>query len=130
MAGLSAGERASEALLARKEELARRITAITFEADPRLLHRFGEAGRAKCLEDMHYTLEHLAPALALEEPGLFAGYVRWLVKLMASLGIPSTDVQRTLDALRDVLGTELAADEAEVALRTIEAGRAVAAEAA
>jgi len=126
MAGLSAGERAADALLARKEELARRITASIFAADPGLVQRHGEVGRARCQQDMHYTLEHLAPALALGEPALFAGYVRWLVSLMASLGIPACDVQRTLQATRELLQAELAADEAAVAVRTIEAARAAA----
>ena len=73
---------ASEAILDRKEELAREITQALYDHEPGLLERHGERGRSKCLQDMRYNLEHLAPAVGLDDPALFARYVTWLDQLL------------------------------------------------
>ena len=114
--------RASESILARKEELAREITDALYADDPGLLERFGEAGRARCLEDMHYCLEHLAPAVAMDDPSLFARYVTWLEGLLAARGIGTRDVRRSLEATLAVLGERLGPDESTGALRCLQAG--------
>ncbi len=114
--------RASESILARKEELAREITDALYADDPGLLERFGEAGRARCLEDMHYCLEHLAPAVAMDDPSLFARYVTWLEGLLAARGIGGRDVRRSLEATLAVLGERLGPDESTGALRCLQAG--------
>ena len=74
MIELAIGHRASESLLSHKEDLARAITDSLFAAQSDLLARYGEPGRAKCLQDMRYNLEHLAPAYALGVSDLFAQY--------------------------------------------------------
>jgi hypothetical protein len=116
--------RASESILARKHELAREITDALYADDPALLERFGEAGRAKCLQDVHYCLEHLAPAVAMDDPPLFARYVTWLEGLLAARGIGSRDVRRSLEAMRAVLAERLRPDESAGALRCLQAGLA------
>ncbi len=114
--------RASDSILARKDELAREITDALYADDPALLERFGEAGRAKCLQDMHYCLEHLAPAVAMDDPSIFERYVTWLEDLLAARGIGSQDVRRSLEATRAVLGERLDSDESAGALRCLRAG--------
>ena len=59
---------------------------------------------------MRYTLEHLAPAVALGEPRLFVKYVEWLVELLAARAIPADDVRVSLDAMKSVLAERLASD--------------------
>ena len=117
-----AATRASDAILARKDELAREITDALYADDPGLMERFGEAGRAKCLQDMHYCLEHLAPAITMDDPSLFARYVTWLEALLAARGIGSRDVRRSLEAAREVLAERLRPDESAGALRCLGAG--------
>ena len=114
--------RASDSILGRKEELAWGITDAMYADDPTLLERFGAAGHAKCLQDMHYCLEHLAPAVALDDPSLFARYVLWLENLLAARGISSRDVRRSLEAAQSLLAERLRPDEAVCVLVCLRAG--------
>ena len=116
--------RASDSILGRKDELARAITDAIYAGDPALSERFGEAGHAKCLQDMHYCLEHLAPAVALNDPALFARYVLWLENLLAARRIGSDDVRRSLEATQGVLTQRLRPDEAACVLPCLQAGLA------
>jgi hypothetical protein len=116
------GGRAGAALLARKEELAAAITAALYAERPQLLERYGERGRVKCLEDMRYNLEHLAPAVELERPVLFTRYVTWLRDMLAARDVPADDVRRSLELTRDVIADRLAADEAEAAASVLAEG--------
>ncbi len=113
--------RASDAILARKQELAQRITDALYASDPTLHERFGDAGRAKCLQDMSYSLEHLAPAVALEDPTLFARYVLWLEQLLAARAVGSDDVRRSLEVTQEILGKELAPAETVFVRRCVAA---------
>jgi hypothetical protein len=83
---------AAESLLTRKEELAHAITGALYREMPELLEKYGQRGRGKCLEDMRYNLEHLAPAVALGEPALFSRYVAWLRDMLHSRGVPAREV--------------------------------------
>ena len=116
--------RASTSLLDRKEELASAITDAMYASDPTLMSRYGEAGRAKCLQDMRYSLEHLAPAVALSDPSLFTRYVIWLENMLAARGVPSDDVRRSLEATRRTLRGHLPAAETDQILPSLDAGLA------
>jgi hypothetical protein len=70
---------------------------------------------------MRYTIEHLAPAVALGEPRLFASYVTWLIDLLAARAIACEDVRSSLAALRRVLEARLPKDEFSEAARSIDA---------
>ena len=120
----TAGHRASDSLLSDKEALARAITDRLFAAQPDLLDRYGEPGRAKCLQDMRYNLEHLAPAVALGEPGIFARYVRWLDDLLRARNIPASDVRRSLEVMEAVISARLPGEEAAAIAACIQAGLA------
>lgn len=124
MAGLSAADAAAEALLERKEELARAITAALYRERPALLEKYGEAGRAKCLQDMRYNLEHLAPAVALGDPALFSRYVTWLRGMLGARGIPADEVRRSLELTRAELAARLPAEQATHADAALAAGLA------
>ncbi len=106
---------ASASLLARTEELALAVTDALYDSHPDLQATYGEAGRAKCLQDTRHTLEHLASAVALVEPDLFVGYVAWLVDLLRPRGIPVEHVRGSLEATRAVLSARLSVDESAAA---------------
>lgn len=114
--------RASTSILDRREELAREVTEALYAQDPTLIQRYGDAGRAKCRQDMHYTLEHLAPAVALDDPSMFVSYVRWLESMLAARNVGSADVRRSLEVIHRLLAARLHPDEAACALRSLEAG--------
>jgi hypothetical protein len=122
MAGTGVAAAAAAALLARKQELAEGITAALYAELPDLLGKYGESGRAKCLQDMHFNLEHLASAVALGEPALFARYVGWLRDLLEARGIPAEEIRRTLELTRETVRTRLSAQEAEPVAATVGAG--------
>jgi len=122
---MTAGERSAARLLAEKEDLARAITAALYRERPEMLARWGEPGREKCLQDMRYNLEHLAPAVALDAPDMFAGYARWLLGLLQSRGIPAGDVARSLALTRAALGERFPPDEAAAAVTALDAALAV-----
>ena len=125
MAGHGVGETASETLLERKEELARAITQALYAERPELLDRHGERGRRKCLQDMCYNLEHLAPAVALGEPSMFARYVVWLRDMLGARGVAADDIGRSLELISRVVREEFAVDEAAAVQEALHAGIAV-----
>lgn len=125
MAPLAAAERATAFLLEEKEALAREITRRLYADMPELLERYGERGRAKCLQDMRYNLEHLAPAVELERPEMFGAYVRWLDGLLRAHGVATAEVVRTLELMEEVLDERLPADEAQAVRECVRAGLAV-----
>lgn len=114
---------AADALLQRKEELASEITARLYAETPELLDRYGERGKMRCLEDMRYNIEHLAPAVSLGEHELFARYVRWLREMLAARDVPARDVRRSLELTRDVVGERMRDDSPQI-LAALEAGLA------
>jgi MerR family transcriptional regulator, light-induced transcriptional regulator len=127
---MTAGERCGERLLREKEDLARAITDALYRERPDLAARYGAPGREKCLQDMRYNLEHLAPAVALAEPALFAGYSRWLASLLGSRGIPLDEIARSLVLTREAVASRFPAEEAAAAASALEAGLAALQEAA
>jgi MerR family transcriptional regulator, light-induced transcriptional regulator len=113
---------AADTLVGRKDELAKAITARLYAAMPELDAKYGERGRAKCLEDMRYNIEHLAPAVALRSPAMFAGYAQWLGELLQARGIPTTETVLSLELTLDVLDEALATADAAAARPCVEAG--------
>ena len=128
MAGSGVGLRASERLLDRKGELAREVTRALYAERPELLERYGESGRRKCLQDMHYNLEHLAPAVALTEPQLFARYIVWLRDMLGARGVPADEIRRCLELTERAVREGMGEEEATAIISVIGAGLAVVAD--
>ena len=122
MSAPTVGMRASDLVLERKEELADAVTRVLYAEDPRLVERFGEPGRAKCLQDMRYCLEHLAPALALDDASLFTRYMGWVESLLTVRGIGSGDVRHSLEIMQRVIAGRFPPDEAVLTLACLHAG--------
>ena len=117
--------RAGERLVAMKEELATSLTERLYADMPALTDKYGETGRVRCHEDMRFTVEHLAPAVALSDPSLFSGYVRWLDELLRARNVDTAEVVRTLELLEALVAELLPADEALLAVPCVRAGLAV-----
>lgn len=96
---MNAHARAAESLLREKEQLARAVTASLYSEMPELLDKHGERGREKCLQDMRYNVEHLTPAVALEDLPMFLGYVEWLDNLLRARTVSTRDLIRCLELL-------------------------------
>lgn len=95
------GGQAARLLMRDRESLARAVTeALYAEAGDRLA-RHGPNGRVRCLEDMHFNIEHLVPAVDLDDDSLFVRYVEWLHGLLHARGVDTRDVTRCLQLLRD-----------------------------
>lgn len=99
-----------------RAELAHRAVEAQYAAHPELLARWGERGKALCLEDTGHTLAHLAQALAWGEPTLFEDYVAWARVLFRGLSIPESDFRRNLETLGRILQEELGPEKASPAL--------------
>lgn len=119
-----AAMRAAQGLQTHREALAQAITDALYAEMPELLGRYGERGRQKCLQDMRYNLDHLAPAVELEEPRVFASYALWLNDLLRARHIPTGEVVRSLVLTERVVRERMPADEAEAVARSIRAGLA------
>jgi hypothetical protein len=122
---MSAGERCAARLIAEKDGLALAIADALYKERPDLTAKYGEAGRAKCVQDMRYNVEHLAPAVALEDPSMFAGYARWLASLLTARGIPAGEIERSIALTRTEISSRFPADEAAAALPALDAAMAV-----
>jgi hypothetical protein len=115
---------AAAAILSRKEELALAITEALYRRRPDFMERYGAAGREKCLQDMRYNLEHLAPAVGLDEPELFGRYARWLEELLRARGVPVDDVRDSLEVTVEVTASRLPADQSARVAASLRAGLA------
>lgn len=124
MDDVTAGARAAERLLEIKDSLAREITDALYERMPELMEKHGEYGRRKCLQDMRYNLEHLAPAVDLGQPEMFAGYVRWLDGLLRARNVSTAEVALSLELTEQRVRERFAADEADAIVPSVRAGLA------
>ena len=91
----------------RRDGLARRIVDEHFRRFPALQDRYGAVGREKCVTDVGYTLTYLAEAVAHGSSALFTEYIAWVKVLFANLGIPLEDLVASLEAMGDVLQSEI-----------------------
>ena len=122
---MSAGERCAARLIAEKDALALAIAEALYRERPELAAKYGDAGRAKCVQDMRYNVEHLAPAVALGDPAMFAGYARWLLSLLTARGIPAGEIERSLALTHAEIGGRFPPDESAAAAPALEAAMAV-----
>jgi hypothetical protein len=123
--GQPAGRDAATKLLRDQSELARAVTARLYAEHPDLLERFGERGRTKCLQDMNYNVEHLIPAVELEDGPMFATYVSWLDALLRARAVPTRDVKRSLELLADEAVARYQGADGQLIQRILNAGVAV-----
>lgn len=114
MAAEQLGAGAGRALLRDKEHLALAVTERLFAERPYLLDKHGERGREKTLQDMRYNIEHLVPAVDLNDPGMFARYIEWLDEMLRSRNVETKEVVRCLELLRDECDARLPQESAAI----------------
>ena len=93
-------KRAVASLLRDKKELSEAVTTKLYAVKPSLLEKHGEQGRTKCLQDMHYNIDHLAPAVELDDAAIFSRYVTWLDDMLRARNVGTDDVVQCLSLLR------------------------------
>jgi MerR family transcriptional regulator, light-induced transcriptional regulator len=106
----------------RSQALAEAMTARQYELMPELAARYGEPGRARCLQDALYHLSYLSQSIAARRPALFADYVAWAKVMLAGRGIPPEDLAANLACMRAALEHVLPAEMATLACAYVEAG--------
>ena len=90
--------------------LARAVVSRHEEEDPTLGSRFGSGWRSEWETDVRQRLEHLAQAVSVRRPILFAHAIGWTRGAYAAREITNDDLVRHLKCLRAVLQEELAKD--------------------
>lgn len=107
-------------IASRSEELARRIIRRQVELQPDLETRYGQMDMETCLQDIRYHLAYLAEALTFQSFPLFEEYIKWVKKLLFSLGLPEEDMRTNLRCMKEVLASELPETSALEASRYLE----------
>ena len=123
MAAVAAPAARAAALLRQQSEpLAREVTDALYRERPGLWERFGQRGWDKCLQDMRHNWEHLAPAVELERPVMFATYARWVDGLLVARGVPTGELVRCLELMDESARARMEPDEAAAVARCLDAG--------
>jgi hypothetical protein len=124
MADLTAAERAAAALLEQKEAIARSVTGLLYAEMPWLQDKYGDRGRVKCLQDMHYNLEHLIPAVELGAPDMFARYAAWADGVLRARGVPTAELVRSMEIMGADVAARLPEDQSAAVAECLDAGLA------
>jgi hypothetical protein len=122
MERVSAGARAAAALAEHAEAVARSVTGLLYAEMPWLVDRYGERGRQKCLQDMRYHLQHLSPAVELEEPALFARYAQWCDDMLRARGVQTAELARSLQLMESDVAARLPGEDARIVADCLQAG--------
>ncbi|HEV2762626.1 MAG TPA: cobalamin-dependent protein [Pyrinomonadaceae bacterium] len=113
---------AARLILSECASLAEAVTARQYEAQPELAARYGEAGRAKCLQDAGYHFSYLADAVASASPSLFSDYVGWAKVMLGARNIPAADLARNLALMQEVVRQRLPPEASAVVDEYFDAG--------
>ncbi|HEX8692750.1 MAG TPA: hypothetical protein VF746_10040 [Longimicrobium sp.] len=119
---MTPGERAAARLLERRDEIARAGTEALYAEKPWLLAKYGERGRQKCLQDMRYNVEHLAPAVELDAPAMFEAYARWVDDVLRARNVPTGELVRALELMERAAAEGMDDAERGVLARCVAAG--------
>jgi methanogenic corrinoid protein MtbC1 len=92
-----------QAIESQKDEFASLIIDEQWARNPQFLVRYGDAGRAKCAQDVKYNLAYLSQAIASSSPPLFVSYIDWIKVLFEGLKIPSQELAESLEITGDLL---------------------------
>jgi MerR family transcriptional regulator, light-induced transcriptional regulator len=114
MDSLMPNQRAAARLVTEVGSLARAITDTMYAESPDLMVKYGPEGRDRCLEDMHFNLQHLAPAVELGKPSMFAAYVVWLQQMLASRNVGTDDVVRSLELTQQEIDARFPPEESSI----------------
>lgn len=125
MSEMTVGRHAAEHLMFDREAIARATTNTLYEEYPELIERYGERGREKTLQDMHHNVDHLIPAVDLDDPQMFAKYVQWLDSVLRSRNVDTIYTRRCLELVVEEARARYDAAESDGIARIVGAGLAV-----
>jgi hypothetical protein len=83
-----------------------RVTEKIYKNDPSLMDRYGEKGRAKCIEDNHHHFKHLETAYELDNKGFFTDYALWLDGILQKFGMTTALLMDNFSIIIDVLNEQ------------------------
>ncbi|MDM5318285.1 hypothetical protein QUF49_20085 [Fictibacillus sp. b24] len=83
-----------------------RVTEKIYEKDPTLVERYGDKGRAKCIEDNHHHFKHLETAYELDNSTFFTEYAVWLNGILQKFGMSVELLMDNFNFIIDVLRDE------------------------
>ena len=92
-----------QAIESQKDEFASLIIDEQWARNPQFLVRYGDAGRAKCAQDVKYNLAYLSQAIASSSPPLFVTYIDWVKVLFEGLKIPTRELAESLEITGNLL---------------------------
>ncbi|MDZ7801788.1 MAG: cobalamin-dependent protein [Trueperaceae bacterium] len=104
--------------------VAQRTTARLYERFPSLTDRYGDAGRARCEEDVRFHAGYLLAAVRNDSSDYFRSYVRWSRQLLAGYGMDADMLEATLEVLGEEVRSEpvLVRDRERALAAALEAG--------
>jgi methanogenic corrinoid protein MtbC1 len=105
-----------------KEELAKRIVNEQWQRNPQFQVRYGEAGHAKCVQDVKYNLAYLSQAIGSNSPLLFTSYIDWVKVLFKGLNIPTRELAESLEITGNLLQKRSSSENAAIVKNFIDAG--------
>jgi hypothetical protein len=83
-----------------------RVTEKIYENDPLLMDRYGDKGRAKCIEDNHHHFKHLETAYELDNEEFFMDYALWLDGILTKFGMSTELLMDNFSLIIDVLNEQ------------------------
>ncbi|ANX10632.1 hypothetical protein ABE41_001135 [Fictibacillus arsenicus] len=83
-----------------------RVTEKIYENDPLLMDRYGDKGRAKCIEDNHHHFKHLETAYELDNEEFFTDYALWLDGILTKFGMSTELLMDNFSLIIDVLNEQ------------------------
>ncbi|MFE1246161.1 hypothetical protein ACFW35_18840 [Fictibacillus sp. NPDC058756] len=83
-----------------------RVTEKIYENDPSLMDRYGDKGRAKCIEDNHHHFKHLETAYELDNEEFFSDYALWLDGILQKFGMSTELLMDNFSIIIDVINEQ------------------------
>ncbi|MED1862569.1 hypothetical protein P4V41_03830 [Fictibacillus nanhaiensis] len=90
-----------------------RVTEKIYQKDPTLVERYGDKGRAKCIEDNQHHFKHLETAYELNNGAFFIDYAIWLDGILQKFGMSTELLMDNFDFIIEVLLEEQKKEERE-----------------
>lgn len=103
--------------------LADAVVACEYSRNPRLIARYGPAGRGKSRQDAAYHFAFLSDAVDVGSQAVFDDYIAWAKVLLLHLGALAEDLDEHLGCMADVVRERMPPPVAAPAVAMIERAR-------